>query len=118
MAKTLDELMTLPGVVMAAEFGDDGSLVDVRGNIERRIAEMAARMIASTNRTFKQHAEQFTKESGMKWIPVLGWAVTGGDYTVAVMGKRGVFVETAAGDWKKPDFNKLFQELQGHFLVD
>jgi roadblock/LC7 domain-containing protein len=106
LAKTLDELMNLPGVVAAGEFKEDGPLVDFKGKVERRIAEMAAQMSASTSRTFKQQAEQFTQASGMKWTPAMGWAFTGGDYTIAVMGNKGVFVETA-----KTDFNKLFQAL-------
>jgi roadblock/LC7 domain-containing protein len=106
LAKTLDELLKITGVIAAGEFRDDGSLVDVKGKIERKVAEMAAQMSASTTRTFKQQAEQFTQASGMKWTPAMGWAFTGGDYTIAVMGNKGVFVETA-----KIDFNKLFQEL-------
>ena len=35
-------------------------------------------------------------------------AYTGGDWTVAVMGNWGVFVETS-----KADFNLLFKELGG-----
>jgi len=102
--------MKITGVIGAGEFRDDGSLVDVRGKIflERRIAEGAARMIAFVSTTFKRGGEEFTQVSGMKWIPSKGWAFTGGDYTVAVVGNKGVFIETA-----KPDFNKIFEELQG-----
>lgn len=107
MAKTLDELMAIPGVVAAGEFRDDGGLVDYRGKLARNLAEIAAQMCASNNKLFRQQADQFTKASGMKWAPVLGWAFSGGDYTVAIMGNWGVFIETA-----KVDFNKLFRELQ------
>ena len=44
----------------------------------------------------------------MNWVPQQGWAYSGGKWTVAVGGNRGVFVETA-----KADFNQLFQALVG-----
>lgn len=46
--------------------------------------------------------------SAMPWTPQHGWAYTGGDWTVAVGGNRGVFVETA-----KADFISLFEALIG-----
>jgi roadblock/LC7 domain-containing protein len=44
----------------------------------------------------------------MEWTPQHGWAYSGGEYTVAVGGSRGVFVET-----EKADFNELFAALIG-----
>jgi roadblock/LC7 domain-containing protein len=44
----------------------------------------------------------------MNWVPQQGWAYSGGEWTVAIGGNRGVFVETA-----KADFNRLFQALVG-----
>ena len=44
----------------------------------------------------------------MNWVPQKGWAYSGGDWTVAIGGNRGVFVETAHAD-----FNNLFQVLVG-----
>lgn len=44
----------------------------------------------------------------MRWTPQHGWMYAGGDWTVAVGGRRGVFVETA-----KADFNQLFAALGG-----
>jgi hypothetical protein len=48
------------------------------------------------------------KLSKMNWVPQQGWAYSGGEWTVAIGGNRGVFVETA-----KADFNRLFQALVG-----
>lgn len=45
----------------------------------------------------------------MQWVPQQGWAYSGGDWTVAISGNRGVFVETA-----RTDFNQLFQVLVDH----
>lgn len=47
--------------------------------------------------------------SQMQWVPQQGWAYSGGDWTVAIGGNRGVFVETA-----RTDFNQLFQVLVDH----
>jgi roadblock/LC7 domain-containing protein len=44
----------------------------------------------------------------MNWVPQQGWMYAGGDWTVAIGGNRGVFVETA-----KADFNKLYSALVG-----
>ena len=44
----------------------------------------------------------------MNWVPQRGWMYAGGDYTVAVGGTKGVFVETA-----KADFNELYRALVG-----
>ena len=57
---------------------------------------------------FRTLGGAFTHISGMNWVPQQGWAYSGGEWTVAVGGNRGVFVETA-----KADFNKLFEALVG-----
>jgi roadblock/LC7 domain-containing protein len=44
----------------------------------------------------------------MKWVPQQGWAYSGGDFTAAIGGNQGVFIETA-----KTDFNQLFEVLVG-----
>jgi len=106
MAKTLDELMKIPGVVAAGEFKPTGELVAYKGNIQKEVAGMSAQFCATVSMLFNTLSGAFTQLSKMKWSPQLGWAFSGGDYTVAVMGNWGVFVET-----KKADFNRLFKEL-------
>ena len=54
-------------------------------------------------------AGAFTQLSQMKWVPQQGWAYSGGEFTVAIGGNKGVFAETA-----KADFNQLFQALVGN----
>jgi roadblock/LC7 domain-containing protein len=44
----------------------------------------------------------FTQMSGMNWTPQQGWAYSGGDWPVAVVGRKGVFIETAKADLNKP----------------
>lgn len=106
MAKTLDDLMKIPGVVAAGEFKPTGELISYKGNVPKEVAGMASQFCATVSMLFNTLGGSFTQLSNMKWSPQLGWAYSGGDYTVAVMGNWGVFVET-----KKADFNLLFKEL-------
>ncbi len=39
---TLDELMTMNGVIAAGQFSDDGTLVDSRGQLQPEVAQAAA----------------------------------------------------------------------------
>ncbi len=106
LAKTLDDLMKIPGVLAAGEFKDTGELVAYKGSISRDVAEMSAQFVATVSMLFKTLSGAFTQLSKMKWTPALGWAYSGGDYTVAIMRNWGLFIET-----KKADFNLLFKEL-------
>ncbi len=106
LAKTLDDLMKIPGVVAAGEFKETGELINYKGAISNEVAGMSAQFCASVSMMFKTLSGAFTQLSKMKWTPPLGWAYSGGDYTVAIMGNWGVFIET-----KSADFNRLFKEL-------
>jgi roadblock/LC7 domain-containing protein len=107
---SLNDLLNLDGVVAAGEFGRDGRLVDYKAKMDmsQELAGMAAQFCASVTLLFDTLGGAFTQLSQMKWSPQQGWAYSGGEYTVAVGGTRGVFVETA-----KTDFNKLFEALVG-----
>jgi roadblock/LC7 domain-containing protein len=107
---TLDELLHVPGVMAAGEFSPDGKLVDYKANMEmsRDLATMTAQFCATVTMMFNTLAGAFTPLSKMQWTPQQGWAYSGGEWTVAVGGTRGVFVKTA-----QADFNKLFQVLVG-----
>ena len=108
MAKSLDELLKIPGVVAAGEFTNDGKLVNYMASMDmsREMAAMTAQFVATVSMMFNTLAGAFTQLSKMKWIPPLGWAYSGGDWTVAVMGNWRLFIETI-----KADFNRLFKEL-------
>jgi roadblock/LC7 domain-containing protein len=107
---TLEQLLQIEGVVAAGEFTPDGKLVDFKGKMEmsQEVAAMTAQFCATVTMLFNTLAGAHTRISGMNWLPQQGWAYSGGDWTVAIGGNRGVFVETA-----KADFNRLFQALVG-----
>jgi roadblock/LC7 domain-containing protein len=107
---TLDELLKLPGVMAAGEFSPDGKLIDFKSKMEmsRELATMTAQFCASVTMMFNTLAGAYTHMSKMQWVPQQGWAYSGGEWTVAIGGTRGVFAKTA-----EVDFNKLFQVLVG-----
>jgi roadblock/LC7 domain-containing protein len=107
---TLDELLKIDGVVAAGEFTADGKLVDYQAKMDmsEEMAEMTTQFWATVTMVFNTLAGAYTQLSQMKWVPQQGWAYSGGEWTVAVGGNKGVFIETA-----KADFNKLFQALVG-----
>lgn len=106
----LDDLLKIDGVVAAGEFTADGKMVDYKAKMDMspEMAAMTAQFCATVTMMFNTLAEAYTQLSGMKWVPQQGWAYSGGDWTVAIGGNTGVFVETA-----KADFNKLFEALIG-----
>lgn len=107
---SLEELLEIDGVVAAGEFAPDGSLVEYEATMEmsEELAVMSAQFCASVTMLFNTLGGAFSEMSGMEWAPQQGWAYSGGDYTVAVGGNRGVFVET-----EKADYNELFTALIG-----
>lgn len=106
----MDELLKLDVVVAAGEFAADGKPVDFKATMDMspELAAMSAQFCATVTMLFNTLAGAFTQLSQMNWVPQRGWAYSGGDYTVAIGGNKGVFVEAA-----KADFNQLFQALAG-----
>jgi roadblock/LC7 domain-containing protein len=94
----------------AGEFSADGKLVGYKAKMEMspELAATRAQFCATVTMMFNALAGAFTQSSKMNWVPQKGWAYSGGDWTVAVGGNRGVFVETA-----RADFTKLFETLVG-----
>jgi roadblock/LC7 domain-containing protein len=107
---TLDELLKINGVVAAGEFTADGKMVNYKAKIDMspEMAAMTAQFCATVTMMFNTLAGAFAQLSKMKWVPQQGWMYAGGDWTVAIGGNKGVFVETA-----KADFSQLFQVLVG-----
>jgi roadblock/LC7 domain-containing protein len=107
---SLDDLLDIEGVAAAGEFTPDGELVDYKAKMDmsEEMAQMTAQFCATVTMMFNTLAGSFTQLSGMNWVPQQGWAYSGGEWTVAIGGNRGVFVETA-----KADFNRLFEALVG-----
>ncbi len=110
MATSLNDLLKIDGVAAAGEFAADGKLVDFEANMDMspEMAAMSAQFCATLTMLFDTLAGAFAQLSQMKWVPQQGWMYSGGDWTVAIGGARGVFVETA-----KADFNELFRALVG-----
>lgn len=110
MPASLDDLMKIEGVVAATEFTLDGKLVDYRSkmNITAEMAATCAELCAPVNIMFETLAQELMRFSDMNWAPQRGWAFSGGDWTIAVGGNRGVAVKTV-----KADFNALFRVLVG-----
>lgn len=107
---TLNELLSLKGVVAAGEFTPDGKLLDYKAKMDmsRDLAQTSAQFYASVAMLFNTLGGAFTQLSKMNWVPQKGWMYAGGDYTVAVGGTKGVFVETG-----KADLNELYRALVG-----
>ncbi len=107
---TLDNLLNIDGVVAVGEFTADGKLVDYKAKMDmsQEMAEMSAQFCATVTMLFNTLAGSFSQLSQMNWVPQQGWMYAGGDMTVAVGGKMGVFAETA-----KVDFNELYRALVG-----
>lgn len=96
----LDRLLGLEGVVAAAEFGSDGTLVGFKSTLDlvAPAQDLATRLSAKINETFDQLAETYASMTDMEWLPRRYWCYSGGDFTVAVGGNWMVFAETAASD--------------------
>lgn len=107
MAK-LDDLLKIDGVMAAGEWTADGTLVDYKANMSMppEMAAMSAQFCATVSMMFSTLAAAFSRLTPMKWTPLQGWAYSGGDMTVAVGGRVGVFIKT-----EKADFNRLFKVL-------
>lgn len=111
MASSLDDLLALKGVAAVGEFGRDGSLKDFKANVEfsGELAETTAKFTAAVTQLFDVLAASFTQlNDQFSFAPQQGWAYSGGEWSVAVGGNRGVFVKTA-----EADYNELFAELVG-----
>jgi len=80
LAKTLDELLKIRGVVAAGEFAPDGNLVNYLASMDmsRDMAAMTAQFVATVTMLFNTLAGAFSQLSKMKWVPQQGWAYTGG----------------------------------------
>jgi roadblock/LC7 domain-containing protein len=111
MASSLEDLLNLKGVVAAGEFGPDGSLHGYQASVDfsEEQARQTAKFTSAVTQVFDVLAESFSAlNPDFKFAPQQGWAYSGGDWSVAVGGHRGVFVKTADAD-----YNELFQALVG-----
>ena len=120
---SLDDLLKLDGVVAAGEFTTDGHVVEWEAKVDEGpndlpvfldrlistlMAETTAKFCADVTAMLDRRAGAFVRLSAMRWLPQRFWAFSGGDWTVAVGGNKGVFAQTA-----KADLNQLYEALAG-----
>ncbi|ROR32371.1 DUF2173 family protein [Inmirania thermothiophila] len=103
----LEKLLKIKGVFAAGEFGDDGTLLAYAGEITDEQAAMAAQMCAANNAMARMQCDGYTAFSGEEWTPLQGWALTGPQFSVCVMGNVGVFVRNS-----ETSFNEIFAALR------
>jgi len=111
MAKSLDELLGLKGVIAAGEFSETGRLIAFRSSgkpLPDDVALLTAQFSAAISQLLGVLAVAHSRISGFNWVPQQSWTYSGGDLTIAVGGSRGVFVKTT-----EADFNQLFEALIG-----
>jgi roadblock/LC7 domain-containing protein len=99
-----DELVAADGVLMAGRFGSDGRIAEYKVDpwyvANPMAADMAHWFCAAVTTMFGSMAYAFdcANRSGFdlpSWLPVKGWAYTGGDYLVVVRGNRFMIAERA-----------------------
>lgn len=98
------ELVALDGVLMAGRIGPDGRVAEhecAAWYIENPAStQMAQWFCAAVSMMLYSmaYAIDMTKRTGFdqtSWLPVKGWAFTGGDYTIAKVGDRFIVAERA-----------------------
>lgn len=108
----IEEFLKLPGVIAVGEFDAHGEIVAFQGGegveLPDSLAGLTAKYCATVDQLFATLAESFTDITGMQWTPSIGWVYAGGEYTVAVSNRFGVFGHTI-----DMDFNDLFNALAG-----
>lgn len=104
---TLDELMSLPGVYGAIEFSCVGELGQMRGEVERDLAELVAQMCAANMAIYRMQATGWSKLTGQQgFLPERGFAFVTLDYVV--MGMNGNAILARSKDF---DFDAAYQRL-------
>jgi roadblock/LC7 domain-containing protein len=107
-----DELVSRPGVLMAGRFGPDWRVAETRSRglfVEFPAAlEVMGSFCEAIQSMLNALAVAMGGFSPSTWIPIHGWAASGGIYSIAVHGDRFVVVETE----KVGSFDELRQLLR------
>jgi roadblock/LC7 domain-containing protein len=99
-----DELVALDGVLMAGRLGPDGRVAEHKAHAlyiaNPAAADMALWFCAAITTMLGSMAYAIdsvtrTAFNQTSWLPVKGWAVSGGDYMIAMRGDRFVIAERA-----------------------
>ncbi|HEY7034195.1 MAG TPA: DUF2173 family protein [Thermomicrobiales bacterium] len=105
----LDDLVAVPGVAFALEFGNDGSVVGYKSSVDipQEEIDQAAKAGPSLNALLKVAAARYNDISSLKWDPPSWVVYSGGDrWTAVLSGNHALIAETA-----KTDFNALAKAL-------
>lgn len=100
MAKSLDELLRLKGVIASGEFAENGRLIAFRSNgtpLPDDVALLTAQFSAAISQLLGVLAAAHSRISGFNWVPQQGWAYSGGDLTIAVGGQPGCICKNCRG---------------------
>jgi roadblock/LC7 domain-containing protein len=107
-----DELVALDGVLMAGRFGPDGRIAEYKATrwyvANPAAMEMAHWFCTTITMMFGSlaYAVDSLTRTGFdqsSWLPVKGWAYTGGEYSILVRSDRFLIAERA----KLGNFDKL-----------
>jgi len=99
-----DELVAIPGVLMAGRIGPDGRFAEHKGKglyVENPVAAGMAQWFCTAITTMfgsMANAIDSVNQGGFdqtSWLPVRSWSYSGGDYAIAVHGDRFVIAERA-----------------------
>ncbi len=104
----LDRLMKRSGVIAAGQFTDDGKVARAVGDLAPEKMEKLAQLCAKTHASMSQNAKAVGDATGFGFHPMEGWALTGGNVALLVVGNTGVLVDSI-----KADFSQIWVDLYG-----
>lgn len=104
----LDRLMKIKGVVAAGQFDEKGNIVRSEGNIKEDMKGMIAKAASNISELIGQESKSLEEVGGSEWKGLNGWAFWSGKYSLCVINKTGVIVETS-----KANFNDVLISLLG-----
>ena len=90
----ITQLLSIPGVIAVGEFSQRGELVTHGGLLDPHQARMAATMCNANSLAIHMQAgilDSLVGGGGL--IPIQGWIVRGGHFTVCVVGQWFCFLE-------------------------
>jgi len=96
----LDELVAMKGVLMAGRFGPDWQIAEHKNSslFYAQAIDVMGPFCAAIQMMFTTMGVAMKPFTAANWLPVHGWSVSGGDYSIALQGDRFALVETAKVD--------------------
>ncbi|MGH7823113.1 MAG: DUF2173 family protein, partial [Candidatus Binatia bacterium] len=93
--KTLHELLSMPGVKLAAYYAPDGAVIAHEQSmpLSHELRATATQIVASVVATAKGLAMAFSRLSTQSWTPFRILVYSGGDWTIAASGTRWVLAD-------------------------